>query len=154
MLCTEDMILCSSWECVKYFFGVHSSSPDVFGRMFGCIVYSDELVPINGKLILFSSNCPPLRRSEIEDYAMLAKVGVHHYNGNNVDLGTACGKYFRVSFLSIVDPSFLVISDPFFDLIPNVLSTMGGITTYTSNLHSTFIAFFFYIMLISLIWCF
>ncbi|KAH0919189.1 hypothetical protein HID58_026849 [Brassica napus] len=74
-----------------------------------------------GKLILISSNCPPLRRSEIEYYAMLAKVGVHHYNGSefissskqsafivlildNVDLGTACGKYFRVSCLSIVDP--------------------------------------------------
>lgn len=31
--------------------------------------------------------------SEIEYYVMLAKVGVHHYNGNNVDLGIACGKY-------------------------------------------------------------
>ena len=30
--------------------------------------------------------------SEIEYYAMLAKGGVHHYNGNNVDLGIACGK--------------------------------------------------------------
>ncbi|KAG6434841.1 hypothetical protein SASPL_106485 [Salvia splendens] len=57
-----------------------------------------------GKLILISNNCPPLRKSEIEYYAMLAKIGVHHYNGNNVDLGTACGKYFRVSCLSIVDP--------------------------------------------------
>ncbi|KAL0431997.1 UNVERIFIED_CONTAM: 60S ribosomal protein L30 [Sesamum radiatum] len=57
-----------------------------------------------GKLILISNNCPPLRKSEIEYYAMLAKVGVHHYNGNNVDLGTACGKYFRVSCLSIIDP--------------------------------------------------
>ncbi|KAF3518510.1 hypothetical protein DY000_02062972 [Brassica cretica] len=90
-----------------------SSSPDVvtFGRMFGCIVYSDELVPINGKVILISSNCPPLRRSEIEDYAMLAKVGVHHYNGNNVDLGTACGKYFCVSFLSIVNPAFNIAQE-------------------------------------------
>ncbi|EFH62149.1 hypothetical protein ARALYDRAFT_899598 [Arabidopsis lyrata subsp. lyrata] len=26
-------------------------------------------------------NCPPLRKSEIEYYAMLAKFGVHHYNG-------------------------------------------------------------------------
>ncbi|XP_019083431.1 PREDICTED: 60S ribosomal protein L30-2 isoform X1 [Camelina sativa] len=59
---------------------------------------------LTGKLILISANCPPLRRSEIEYYAMLAKVGVHHYNGNNVELGTACGKYFRVSCLSIVDP--------------------------------------------------
>ncbi|KAF5746826.1 60S ribosomal protein L30-like [Tripterygium wilfordii] len=56
------------------------------------------------KLVLISNNCPPLRKSEIEYYAMLAKVGVHHYNGNNVDMGTACGKYFRVSCLSIIDP--------------------------------------------------
>ncbi|KAL3581006.1 hypothetical protein D5086_018841 [Populus alba] len=56
-----------------------------------------------GKLIIISNNCPPLRKSEIEYYAMLAKVGVHHYNGNNVDLGTACGKYFRVCCLSIID---------------------------------------------------
>ena len=44
------------------------------------------------------------RKSEIEYYAMLAKTGVHHYNGNNIDLGTACGKYFRVCTLSITDP--------------------------------------------------
>jgi large subunit ribosomal protein L30e len=49
-----------------------------------------------GKLVIIANNCPPLRKSEIEYYAMLAKVGVHHYNGNNVDLGTACGKYYRV----------------------------------------------------------
>ncbi|KAJ9566095.1 hypothetical protein OSB04_002061 [Centaurea solstitialis] len=30
------------------------------------------------KLIIISNNCPPLRKSEIEYYAML--VGVHHYN--------------------------------------------------------------------------
>ena len=35
---------------------------------------------------------------------MLAKTGVHHYTGNNIELGTACGKYFRVSVLSITDP--------------------------------------------------
>ncbi len=35
------------------------------------------------------------RKSEIEYYAMLAKTGVHHYSGNNTELGTACGKYFR-----------------------------------------------------------
>ncbi len=44
------------------------------------------------------------RKSEIEYYAMLAKTGVHHYNGNNIELGTACGKYFRVTTLSITDP--------------------------------------------------
>lgn len=56
------------------------------------------------KLVLISSNCPPVRKSEIEYYAMLAKTGVHHYAGNNVDMGTACGKYFRVGVLAITDP--------------------------------------------------
>eukprot|EP01122_Echinamoeba_exundans_P016042 TRINITY_DN8013_c1_g1_i1.p2 TRINITY_DN8013_c1_g1~~TRINITY_DN8013_c1_g1_i1.p2 ORF type:complete len:110 (+),score=38.10 TRINITY_DN8013_c1_g1_i1:84-413(+) len=56
------------------------------------------------KLVIISSNCPPLRKSEIEYYAMLAKAGVYHYNGNNIGLGTACGKYFRVSSLAITDP--------------------------------------------------
>lgn len=55
------------------------------------------------KLIILSSNCPPLRRSEIEYYAMLSRTGVHHYTGNNIELGTACGKLFRVGVLSITD---------------------------------------------------
>jgi large subunit ribosomal protein L30e len=57
-----------------------------------------------GKLIILANNCPPLRKSEIEYYAMLGKVSVHHFHGNNVDLGTACGKYYRVCCLSIIDP--------------------------------------------------
>merc|ERR1711935_359886 len=56
------------------------------------------------KLVLIGSNCPPLRKSEIEYYAMLAKTGGHHYSGNNIALGTACGKMFRCSVLSITDP--------------------------------------------------
>merc|ERR1711916_74070 len=56
------------------------------------------------KLVLIANNCPPLRKSEIEYYAMLSKTGVHHYSGENNELGTACGKYFRVSVLSITDP--------------------------------------------------
>lgn len=30
--------------------------------------------------------------SEIEYYAMFAKVGVHYYNKINIDLGITCGK--------------------------------------------------------------
>lgn len=56
------------------------------------------------KLVIIATNTPQLRKSEIEYYAMLAKTGVHHYTGNNIELGTACGKYFRVSVLSITDP--------------------------------------------------
>merc|ERR1712086_349472 len=55
------------------------------------------------KLVIISTNCPALRKSEIEYYSMLSKCSVHHYTGTNNDLGTACGKYFRVSCLSILD---------------------------------------------------
>eukprot|EP00218_Dolichomastix_sp_CCMP3274_P013589 CAMPEP_0170137566 /NCGR_PEP_ID=MMETSP0033_2-20121228/4253_1 /TAXON_ID=195969 /ORGANISM="Dolichomastix tenuilepis, Strain CCMP3274" /LENGTH=110 /DNA_ID=CAMNT_0010373451 /DNA_START=48 /DNA_END=380 /DNA_ORIENTATION=+ len=56
------------------------------------------------RLIIVCNNCPTLRKSEIEYYAMLSKTTVHHYSGNNVELGTACGRYYRVSCLSITDP--------------------------------------------------
>uniref|UniRef100_A0A8C7IPS5 Large ribosomal subunit protein eL30 n=3 Tax=Salmoninae TaxID=504568 RepID=A0A8C7IPS5_ONCKI len=56
------------------------------------------------KLVILANNTPALRKSEIEYYAMLAKTGVHHYSGNNIELGTACGKYFRVCTLAIIDP--------------------------------------------------
>lgn len=55
------------------------------------------------KMILIASNCPHLRKSEIEYMAMLAKTTVHHYSGDNTALGTACGKFFNCSVLSIVD---------------------------------------------------
>ena len=40
------------------------------------------------KLVFISSNCPSLRKSQIEYYAMLAKVKIFLYQGNNVSLGT------------------------------------------------------------------
>ena len=55
------------------------------------------------KLVLIASNCPPLRKSEVEYFAMLAKTQVHHYSGDNSDLGTACGQLFNCSVLSIID---------------------------------------------------
>ena len=39
------------------------------------------------KLIFISNNCPPIRKSQIEYYAMLAKVKIYLYPGNNVALG-------------------------------------------------------------------
>lgn len=53
--------------------------------------------------IILSSNCPPLRRSEIEYYAMLTKTVLHQFAGNNTALGTACGKFFQISCMSILD---------------------------------------------------
>lgn len=55
------------------------------------------------KMVLIASNCPPLRKSEVEYLAMLAKTQVHHYVGDNTNLGTACGKFFNCSVLSILD---------------------------------------------------
>lgn len=56
------------------------------------------------KLVIISNNCPPLYKSFIEYYAMLSKTGVHHYHGDNNDLGTACGKLFRVGCMAVIDP--------------------------------------------------
>jgi len=56
------------------------------------------------KLVLIAGNCPPLRKSELEYYAMLSKTTVHHFGGTNVSLGTAAGKLFRVGVMTISDP--------------------------------------------------
>lgn len=39
------------------------------------------------KLILIANNCPTLRKSQIEYYAMLAKIDIFLYPGSNIDLG-------------------------------------------------------------------
>lgn len=36
------------------------------------------------KLVIIAGNTPPLRKSELEYYAMLSKTSVHHFSGNNV----------------------------------------------------------------------
>ena len=55
-------------------------------------------------MVIISSNCPKLRKAEIEYYALLAKdCQVLQYTGNNNELGTACGKFFRVSMLTVTD---------------------------------------------------
>ena len=56
------------------------------------------------KLVLIAANCPPLRKSELEYYAMLSKTSVHHFAGTNVTLGTAAGKLFRVGVMTVTDP--------------------------------------------------
>ncbi|KAH0437945.1 hypothetical protein CcaCcLH18_03621 [Colletotrichum camelliae] len=49
------------------------------------------------KLVLIAANAPPLH------YAMLAKVPVHHFNGTNIEMGTACGRLFRCGTMVILD---------------------------------------------------
>ena len=39
------------------------------------------MAPCAAKLVIIAGNCPPLRKSELEYYAMLAKTDVHHFTG-------------------------------------------------------------------------
>lgn len=55
------------------------------------------------KLIIVASNTPQLRKSELSYYAMLSKTHILYFDGTNNDLGTACGKLFRVGVLTIID---------------------------------------------------
>ena len=55
------------------------------------------------KLVVVSNNCPTVRQSEIEYYAILSKTPVHRFEGGNTELGTACGRYFQVSMLTILE---------------------------------------------------
>ncbi|XLS47352.1 hypothetical protein HN51_021710 [Arachis hypogaea] len=70
-----------------------------------------------GKLIIIANNCPPLRKSEIEympccqRLESIITMGVNSKSLSNVivllrqcRLGHACGKYYRVCCLSIIDP--------------------------------------------------
>ncbi|CCE86631.1 Piso0_005132 [Millerozyma farinosa CBS 7064] len=55
------------------------------------------------KLIVIAGNTPILRKSELEYYAMLSKTQVYYFAGGNNELGTVCGKLFRVGTLAILD---------------------------------------------------
>jgi large subunit ribosomal protein L30e len=57
----------------------------------------------NLKAIFVSSNTPSIVKAEINYYSLLANTMVYHYTGNNIDLGSACGRYHRVAVLGIAD---------------------------------------------------
>jgi len=55
------------------------------------------------KLVIICNNCPPLRKSEIEYYAMLAKTHVHHYTGS--ELNATALAFLSYLLLFIVESS-------------------------------------------------
>ncbi|XP_032162911.1 uncharacterized protein LOC116570249 isoform X1 [Mustela erminea] len=67
-----------------------------------------KMIRHSRKLVLLANDCPVLRKSGIEDGAMLAKTGIHHYSRNNIELSTACGKYHRIRSPATIDPGVLV----------------------------------------------
>ena len=57
------------------------------------------------KAIFVAHNTPSIIKAEINYYSVLANTHVYHYTGNNIDLGSACGRYHRVALLGILDAS-------------------------------------------------
>eukprot|EP00758_Cryptobia_borreli_P011799 Tbor_TRINITY_DN5692_c2_g5::TRINITY_DN5692_c2_g5_i1::g.8196::m.8196/K02908/RP-L30e, RPL30; large subunit ribosomal protein L30e len=71
-----------------------------------CLGYSQALNTLRqgrSKLVVIANNMPPIRKAEMEYYAMLSSCPVHYYSGNNLDLGTACGKRFSATVMSVTD---------------------------------------------------
>lgn len=56
------------------------------------------------KLVLVAANCPQKIREDIEYYCRLSDIPMIIYNGTSIDLGTACGKPFMVSTLTVREP--------------------------------------------------
>lgn len=55
------------------------------------------------KLLVIANNCPAIRKTELEYLAILGGSKVLHWDGNNVELGTACGRLHRVCVMTIQD---------------------------------------------------
>ncbi|XP_055975965.1 60S ribosomal protein L30-like [Sorex fumeus] len=47
------------------------------------------------KPVIPTNDCPVLRKSEAQHYALVATMLVHDSSSNNVELGTACGNHSR-----------------------------------------------------------
>jgi large subunit ribosomal protein L30e len=55
------------------------------------------------KAIFVAHNTPSIVKAEVNYYSVLSNTPIYHYLGNNIDLGSACGKYYRVAILGILD---------------------------------------------------
>ena len=56
------------------------------------------------KLLILASNCPEDAKEDIIQYAKQGAVPVHTYPGTSLDLGSACGRRFAVSALTVKEP--------------------------------------------------
>jgi large subunit ribosomal protein L30e len=55
----------------------------------------------SAKLVIVSSNCPDKFVENINKYQ---KLSIYNFKGTNMELGTACGKPFPISILTVVKP--------------------------------------------------
>ncbi len=56
------------------------------------------------KLVIVASNVPKKTREDIAYYSGLAGTRTHTYEGSGVELGTACGKPFIISVVTVISP--------------------------------------------------
>ena len=54
------------------------------------------------KAIFVAQNTQSITKAEVNYYSRLSNTSIYHYLGNNIDLGSACGKYHRVAILGIL----------------------------------------------------
>ena len=54
-------------------------------------------------MIFISKNLPAIRKSQLEYFCMIANIRAVPYNGNNTELGSACGKLYRVACMAIIN---------------------------------------------------
>ena len=55
----------------------------------------------DAKLVILSSNCPDQFKDNLTG---IKKFSTYNFKGTNVELGSACGKPFTISILTIVKP--------------------------------------------------
>jgi len=55
----------------------------------------------DAKLIVMSNNIPVRMKKEIEHNAKVSGAKIETFNGNSMELGVVCGKYFPITALVI-----------------------------------------------------
>lgn len=56
------------------------------------------------KLVILASNAPQKTKEDIQYYTGLSGIATHYYEGSAVELGTACGKPFIISVVTVISP--------------------------------------------------
>ena len=70
---------------------------------------SEQALLCAAKLVIISNNTPPIKKSEIEYYAMLSKTGVHHYTGSEPQL-QACHENSSVP-AALISSAYILLQD-------------------------------------------
>ncbi|MFH0973591.1 MAG: 50S ribosomal protein L30e [Candidatus Micrarchaeota archaeon] len=62
-------------------------------------------IALNGgaKLVIIAKNCPSDSAADVKRFASLGQIPLVVFEGTSIELGTACGKPFPVSTLSVIE---------------------------------------------------